>query len=106
MPHTHAHLDRGGDVLVELSDPADPASYGRHVALERWVVSLLVVQLPRGLQILHVLVQENLEAAGDVQPWELQPGQRRGGGRVWGGELQVNIEATGRSDEYTNNTLF
>ena len=63
-------------MLVELSDPADPASYGRHVALERWVVALPVVQLPRGLQILHVLVQEGLEAAGDVQPWELQPGQR------------------------------
>ena len=74
-------------MLVELSDPADPASYGRHVALERWVVSLLVVQLPRGLQILHVLVQENLEAAGDVQPWELQPGQRRGRGRVGGGRV-------------------
>ena len=92
-------------MLVELSDPADSASYGRHVALERWVVALLVVQLPRGLQILHVLVQEDLEAAGDVQPWELQPGQRRGWGRV-GGELQVNIEAAGCSDEYTSNTLF
>ena len=28
------------------------------------------------------------------------------GGGESGGELQVNIEAAGRSDEYTNNTLF
>ena len=56
--HTQAqaHLDRGGDVLVVLSYPADAAGYGRHVTLERWVVSLPVVLLPGGLQVLHVLV--------------------------------------------------
>lgn len=43
-------------MLVVLPDPADAASYGRHVALERWVVTLFVVLLPRGLQILHVLI--------------------------------------------------
>lgn len=71
-------------MLVVLSDPADATGYRRHVALERWVVPLPVVLLPGGLQVLHVLVQEGLEAAWDVHPWELQPGQKGEGGE-WGG---------------------